>query len=101
MDLLEQRAKNVSQEQWLNGAREGADWLSWSDSPQRAEEPAAPHSYGQSIPRKSHLMGARRKSRKRSSEPKYDRRAGEELRTEMHHMREGEHPVKNRRQALR
>jgi hypothetical protein len=39
-------------------------------------------------------------SRKRPNARKYDPRAGEEIRTEMHHMREGEHPVKNRRQAI-
>ncbi len=31
---------------------------------------------------------------------KYDERAGEEVREEMHHMREGKHPVKNRKQAI-
>jgi len=45
-------------------------------------------------------MAAKTKSRKRPSERKYDKRAGEEVRTEMHHMREGKHPVKNRRQAI-
>jgi hypothetical protein len=45
-------------------------------------------------------MAAKTKSRKRPSERKYDNRAGEEVRTEMHHMREGKHPVKNRRQAI-
>jgi hypothetical protein len=43
-------------------------------------------------------MGA--KTRKKSSARKYDKRAGEEVRTEMHHMREGKHPVKNREQAI-
>jgi len=45
-------------------------------------------------------MAAKTKSRKRRSERRYDKRAGEEVRTEMHHMREGKHPVKNRRQAI-
>lgn len=31
---------------------------------------------------------------------KYDKRAGEEVRTEMRHMREGKHPVKDRKQAI-
>jgi hypothetical protein len=45
-------------------------------------------------------MGAKTRPRKKSSAPKYDKRAGEEVRTEMHHMREGKHPVKNRKQAI-
>jgi hypothetical protein len=39
-------------------------------------------------------------ARRRSSERKYDKRAGEEVREEMHHMREGKHSVKNREQAI-
>lgn len=45
-------------------------------------------------------MAARTKARKKSSVRKYDKRAAEEVRTEMHHMREGKHPVKNRKQAI-
>jgi hypothetical protein len=45
-------------------------------------------------------MGAKTKSRKRPRQRKYDKRVGEEVRTEMHHMREGKHPVKNRKQAI-
>ncbi len=45
-------------------------------------------------------MGAKKTSRKRPSPRKYDKRVGEEIRTEMHHMREGKHPVKNRQQAI-
>lgn len=40
--------------------------------------------------------GAKKSSRGR----KYDKRAGEEVRTEMRHMREGKHPVKSRKQAI-
>lgn len=40
------------------------------------------------------------KPRKTSSTRKYDPRVGEEVREEMHHMREGKHPVKNRKQAI-
>jgi Holliday junction resolvase RusA-like endonuclease len=46
---------------------------------------------------------ARAKIRKRSVERKYDPRAGEEVREEMHHMMEGkhpEHPIKSRQQAI-
>jgi hypothetical protein len=45
-------------------------------------------------------MAAKKTSRKRPGSRKYDARAGEEVRTEMHHMREGKHPVKNRQQAI-
>lgn len=45
-------------------------------------------------------MATKTKARKKSSARKYDERAGEEVRTEMHHMREGKHPVKNRKQAI-
>ncbi len=43
---------------------------------------------------------SRSKARKTPSTRKYDPRAGEEVREEMRHMREGKHPVKNRRQAI-
>jgi len=45
-------------------------------------------------------MAGKKTSRKRSGERKYDKRAGQEVRIEMHHMREGKHPVKNREQAI-
>ena len=45
-------------------------------------------------------MGAGKTSRKRPRARKYDPRAREEISTEMHHMGEGRHPVKNRRQAI-
>lgn len=38
--------------------------------------------------------------KKRSSGGKYSKKAGEEVRTEMHHMRSGKHKVKNRKQAI-
>jgi hypothetical protein len=41
-------------------------------------------------------MGAKAKPSKR----KYSKKAAEEVRTEMHHMRSGKHPVKNREQAI-
>jgi hypothetical protein len=34
------------------------------------------------------------------SKRKYSKKAAEEVRTEMHHMRSGKHPVKNRKQAI-
>ena len=46
---------------------------------------------------------AAKKTRKRSSARKYDPRAGDEVREEMHHMREGkhpEHPIQSRKQAI-
>jgi hypothetical protein len=39
-------------------------------------------------------------SKKKSSGRKYSKKAGEEVRTEMHHMRSGKHKVKNRKQAI-
>lgn len=50
--------------------------------------------------------GSRRKSTprrapsSRKKSRKYSKKAGEEVRTEMHHMRSGKHPVKNRKQAI-
>jgi hypothetical protein len=38
--------------------------------------------------------------RKKSSRRKYSKRAGQEVRTEMHHMRSGKHTVKSRKQAI-
>jgi len=51
-------------------------------------------------------MPARKKSssRKKSSGRKYSKKAGQEVRTEMHHMRSGKHskkhPIKSRKQAI-
>ncbi|HEU5450758.1 MAG TPA: DUF6496 domain-containing protein [Terriglobales bacterium] len=39
-------------------------------------------------------------SRKKSSGRKYGKKASQEVRTEMHHMRSGKHKVKNRKQAI-
>ena len=39
-------------------------------------------------------------SKKKSGGRKYSKKAGQEVRTEMHHMRSGKHPVKNRKQAI-
>ena len=43
-------------------------------------------------------------ARKKSSERKYGKKASEEVRTEMHHMRSGKHskthPIKSRKQAI-
>lgn len=44
--------------------------------------------------------GHRSTSRSRSRGRKYGRKAQKEVRTEMHHMRSGKHPVKNRKQAI-
>jgi Family of unknown function (DUF6496) len=48
-------------------------------------------------------MATKSKTRKKSSSRKYDPRAGEEVREEMHHMWEGkhpDHPIKSRKQAI-
>ena len=47
----------------------------------------------------SHRSTSRSKSRSGSSR-KYGKKAQKEVRTEMHHMRSGKHPVKNRKQAI-
>lgn len=43
-------------------------------------------------------------ARKKGSKRRYGRKAGQEVRTEMHHMRSGKHskkhPIKNRKQAI-
>jgi hypothetical protein len=39
-------------------------------------------------------------SKKKSSGRKYSKKAGQEVKTEMHHMRSGKHKVKNRKQAI-
>jgi hypothetical protein len=38
--------------------------------------------------------------KKKSSRRKYSKKAGEEVRTEMHHMRSRKHKIKNRTQAI-
>ena len=38
--------------------------------------------------------------RRKSGRRKYSRKAGQEVRTEMHHMRSGKHTVRNRKQAI-
>jgi hypothetical protein len=48
-------------------------------------------------------VGVKGRVRMRSSKRKYSkypRKSAEEVRTEMHHMRSGKHPVKNREQAI-
>ena len=45
------------------------------------------------MPRKS-------SSRSRSKGRRYGKKAQQEVRTEMHHMKSGKHPVKNRQQAI-
>ena len=46
-------------------------------------------------------MASRRSSHKsRSRGRKYSKKASRSVRTEMHHMRSGKHPVKNRKQAI-
>jgi hypothetical protein len=54
------------------------------------------------MPRKSssRSSGSRRSSRGKSRGRKYGRKAQSEVRTEMHHMTSGKHPVKNRQQAI-
>jgi hypothetical protein len=37
---------------------------------------------------------------KKSARRRYSKRAGQEVRTEMHHMRSGKHQVKSRKQAI-
>ena len=39
-------------------------------------------------------------ARKSRGRRKYGKKAGQEVRTEMHHMRSGKHKVKNRKQAI-
>ena len=45
-------------------------------------------------------MAIKSGSKKKSSGRKYSKKAGEEVRTEMHHMSSGKHPVKIRQQAI-
>ena len=49
---------------------------------------------------KSSSRKKRSGSKKKSSGRKYSKKAGQEVRTEMHHMRSGKHKVKNRKQAI-
>jgi hypothetical protein len=50
--------------------------------------------------KKSSSSKSKSRSKKKSSGRKYSKKAGEEVRTEMHHMRSGKHKVKNRKQAI-
>jgi uncharacterized protein DUF6496 len=54
--------------------------------------------------RKKSSSSSKSSSRKKSSGRKYSKKAGEEVRTEMHHMRSGKHskkhPIKSRKQAI-
>jgi hypothetical protein len=53
--------------------------------------------------RRSRRKSSSRRStgtKKKASSRKYGKKAGEEIRTEMHHMRSGKHPVKSRKQAI-
>ncbi|HZU22624.1 MAG TPA: DUF6496 domain-containing protein [Terriglobales bacterium] len=54
-------------------------------------------SKGRSSSRKS---SSRKSSSKKSGGRKYSKKASEEVRTEMHHMRSGKHKIKNRKQAI-
>ncbi len=49
---------------------------------------------------RSRSSRSRSSSRKKGSRRKYSKKAGKEVRTEMHHMRSGKHKVKNRKQAI-
>ena len=50
--------------------------------------------------RKSSSSSTGKGPKKKSGGRKYGKKAGQEVRTEMHHMRSGKHKVKNRRQAI-
>jgi len=50
--------------------------------------------------KKSSSKSSSGSSKRKSSGRKYSKKAGEEVRTEMHHMRSGKHKVKNRKQAV-
>lgn len=45
-------------------------------------------------------MAIKSETKKKSSGRKYSKKAGAEVRTEMHHMRSGKHTVKNKKQAI-
>ncbi|MBV8207089.1 MAG: hypothetical protein JO041_09875 [Acidobacteria bacterium] len=45
-------------------------------------------------------MATKKSSSRKSSGRKYGKKAQQEVRTEMHHMKSGKHPVKNRKQAI-
>jgi hypothetical protein len=45
-------------------------------------------------------MDAKTRTGVRASKRKYSKKAAEEIRTEMHHMRSGKHPVKDHKQAI-
>jgi hypothetical protein len=48
----------------------------------------------------SRKSSGRKSSSRKSSGRKYGKKAQQEVRTEMHHMKSGKHPVKNRKQAI-
>jgi hypothetical protein len=50
--------------------------------------------------KKSSSSRKKSSSKKKSSGRKYSKKASQEVRTEMHHMRSGKHKVKNRKQAI-
>jgi Family of unknown function (DUF6496) len=55
------------------------------------------HSYLQGV---GCVSARKSNSKRKSSGRKYSKKAGEEVRTEMHHMRSGKHKVNNRKQAI-
>ena len=62
---------------------------------------ATPHALAHSYLQGGGCVSARKSSSKRkSSGRKYSKKAGEEVRTEMHHTHSGKHKVKNRKQAI-
>ena len=52
------------------------------------------------MPARKKSSRSRTSSRKKGSRRKYSKKAGQEVRTEMHHMRSGKHKVRNRKQAI-
>src|SRR5438270_9240395 len=89
-----------------------ARWcLQWANATRRTQwRSAAVHelsfcqpfsSFAPSYRQRGNFMAARKSSsRKKSGGRKYSKKAGQEVRTEMHHMRSGKHKVKNRKQAI-
>lgn len=49
---------------------------------------------------RSRSSSTKKSSGRKSRGRKYSPKAGKEVRTEMHHMKSGKHPVKNRKQAI-
>jgi hypothetical protein len=50
--------------------------------------------------RRSSSRTSKSRAHRGSSRRKYGKKAQQEVRTEMHHMKSGKHPVKNRKQAI-